>query len=120
MPVLQEVAGRVEDVVTGPDGRKLVRFHGVFVDMPTVQEGQIVQEGPRAIRVRVLPAERFGEADVKAIKQRIAARMGPEVETTVELVDHIPRTAAGKFKAVVSLLEDGDAGGPAVASRRPS
>src|SRR5262249_12648512 len=36
MPVLAEVSGRVEDVVTGPDGRQLVRFHGVFIGLPTV------------------------------------------------------------------------------------
>ena len=44
MPVLQEVVGRIEDVVTAPDGRKMVRFHGVFIDLPGVRRGQIRQE----------------------------------------------------------------------------
>jgi len=34
MPILKEVVGRVEDVVVGPDGRQMVRFHGIFVDQP--------------------------------------------------------------------------------------
>ncbi len=44
MPVLREVIGRLEDCVYGLDGRRLVRFHGIFVDQPHVREGQIVQE----------------------------------------------------------------------------
>jgi phenylacetate-CoA ligase len=43
MPVIKEVIGRIEDVVMGPDGRQMVRFHGVFVNQTHVQEGQIVQ-----------------------------------------------------------------------------
>ena len=44
IPVLQEIMGRLEDVVVAPDGRELVRFHWVFMDLPHVLEGQVVQE----------------------------------------------------------------------------
>ena len=30
MPVVQEVVGRIEDVIVGKDGRQMVRFHSVF------------------------------------------------------------------------------------------
>ncbi len=104
MPVLKEVLGRVEDVVVGPDGRQLVRFHGVFVDQPHVREGQIVQETLTRIRVRVVPTSGFCEDDVGDIRRRVQHRLGTEVDVVVEAVNEIPRTAAGKFKAVVSLL----------------
>jgi phenylacetate-CoA ligase len=35
--------GRVEDTVIGEDGREMVRFHGIFVDLPNLVEGQIIQ-----------------------------------------------------------------------------
>ena len=104
MPILREVVGRVEDVVVGPDGRQLVRFHGVFIDQPHVREGQIIQESLRRIRVRVVPHETFGPADRSDIEVRVRQRLGPEVEVEVELVDEIPRSAAGKFRGVVSLI----------------
>jgi phenylacetate-CoA ligase len=104
MPILREVVGRVEDVVVGPDGRQLVRFHGVFTDQPHVREGQIIQESLRRIRVRVVPHETFGPADRSDIEVRVRQRLGPEVDVEVELVDQIPRSAAGKFRAVVSLI----------------
>jgi phenylacetate-CoA ligase len=106
MPVLREVVGRIEDVVIGPDGRQMVRFHGVFLDQPHVREGQIVQEALDRIRVKVVPANEFGQADIRAIIHRVQERLGSRVEVIVEPVREIPRTAAGKFQAVVSLLRE--------------
>lgn len=108
MPVLGEVVGRVEDVVVGPDGRQMVRFHGVFVDQPHVREGQIVQESVRRIRVRVVPEYGFGPSDIRSLVHRVQGRLGPQVEVAVDVVDRIPRTAAGKFQAVVSLVRPED------------
>ena len=104
MPVLKEVIGRVEDVVTGPDGRQMVRFHGIFANQPRVIEGQIIQEDLRRIRVKIMPSNGFGDADARDIVARVRQRLGPEVEVIVEVVERIPRTKAGKFKAVVSLI----------------
>ena len=39
LPVLQEVAGRVEAVIVGRDGRQTDRLHGLFIDLPHVLEG---------------------------------------------------------------------------------
>lgn len=108
MPVLAEVVGRVEDVVVGPDGRRMVRFHGVFIDQPHIREGQIIQESLGRIRVRVVPVNGFGPTDVASLVRRVRERLGPRVEVTVEVVDRIARTAAGKFQAVVSLIDSGE------------
>lgn len=104
MPVLKEVVGRVEDVVVAPDGRELVRFHGVFVDQPRVREAQVVQERRDRLRINVVAADGFGEADRLEIVRRVHQRVGAEIDVVVACVDHIPRTAAGKFAAVVSLV----------------
>lgn len=104
MPVLKEITGRIEDAVIGPDGREMVRFHGIFVGQRNVREGQIIQETQTRIRVRLVPSNGFGSADVEDITHRIHQRLGPKVEVVVDSVDDIPRTKAGKFRAVVSLL----------------
>lgn len=105
MPVIKEVVGRIEDVVTGPDGRQLVRFHGIFVNQPHVREGQIIQETLDRIRVKVVPTDGFNEADIADITARVQQRLSAEVSVTVEPVAEIPRTKSGKFKAVISLLD---------------
>jgi phenylacetate-CoA ligase len=106
MPIIQEVVGRIEDVVVGPDGREMVRFHGIFVNQQHVQEGQIIQEALDRIRVKVVPNGDFGEEDTKDIIHRVQQRLGNTVKVIVETVPEIPRNKAGKFQAVISQLKD--------------
>ena len=105
MPVIKEVVGRLEDVVIGPDGRQLVRFHGIFTHQPHIIEGQIIQESLNRICVRIVPTDNFSEADKIDVIDRVHQRLGDQVEVVVELVQGIERTKSGKFKAVVSLLQ---------------
>lgn len=104
MPVIKEVLGRIEDVVIGPDGRQMVRFHGVFVNQPHIREGQIIQEELDHIRVKVLPAPGFNAADEEDIIHKVQQRLGPNIRVTIEAVESIPCTKAGKFQAVVSKI----------------
>jgi phenylacetate-CoA ligase len=104
MPVIKEVVGRIEDVVIGPDGRQMVRFHGIFVNQPHIREGQIIQEELDHIRVKVVPTNNFGDNDIQEIIHRVQQRLGKNVKISVDQVDSIPRTRAGKFQAVLSRL----------------
>ena len=102
MPVLQEVVGRLEEVVTGPDGRQLVRFHGIFTDQPNIIEGQVIQESLTDFTVKVVGTERFSDRDADDIRSRMRQRLGAGVMIRVERVESIPRTSSGKFQAVIS------------------
>ncbi|MER3523859.1 MAG: hypothetical protein C4326_07260 [Ignavibacteria bacterium] len=104
MPVIKEVIGRRENVVVGPDGREMVRFHGIFVDQPHVREGQIVQEARDRIVVKVVPTPGFGLEDERDIIHRMHQRLGPDVHVTIECIEVIPRSSSGKYKAVVSFV----------------
>jgi phenylacetate-CoA ligase len=104
MPVIKEVVGRIEDVVTGPDGRQLVRFHGIFTDQPNIVEGQIIQETLTDFIVKVVPTENFTENDEQDLRQRMVQRLGKDVNVTVQKVGLILRTKAGKFQAVISKV----------------
>lgn len=106
MPVIKEVVGRIEDVVVGPDGRQLVRFHGIFTHQPHVVEGQIIQESLETLRVRVVPTVAFDDSDRIELIKRVHQRLGVQVNVQVELVPSIERTEAGKFKAVISSVND--------------
>lgn len=105
MPVIKEVVGRIEDVVTGPDGRQLVRFHGIFTDQPNIIEGQIIQESSSDFVVRLVPTPNFSERDELVVRARMRQRLGEDVTITIEKVTSIPRTASGKFVAVISKVK---------------
>ena len=104
MPVIQEIAGRIEDVIIGKDGRKMVRFHSVFNGLHTIKQAQVIQESLEDIVIKAVPAGKLDGAEQKIIQERIRSQLG-EVNVIIEEVDRIPLTANGKFKAVVSKLE---------------
>jgi phenylacetate-CoA ligase len=105
LPVLKEIVGRLEDVVTGPDGRQMVRFHGIFVDLPAVLEGQVIQEALDRFTVKLVADSGFGGREEQTIRNRFEERLG-KVHVTIQKVREIPRTERGKFRAVISNLKE--------------
>ncbi len=103
LPVLKEIAGRIEDVVVGPGGREMVRFHGIFINLPHVLEGQVIQEKRDAFTVKVVALAGFGEEEENLIRKRFYERLG-EVHVRIERVSRLERTQGGKFQAVKSYV----------------
>ncbi len=103
LPVVREIAGRLEDVVLASDGRELTRLDKIFNGLPHVLEGQILQESLARIVIKVVAAGDFGPEDERRIRRRLLERVGA-VEVQIQPVPEIPRTERGKFRAVVSRL----------------
>jgi phenylacetate-CoA ligase len=104
LPILKGIVGRLEDLVTCPDGRQMVRFHGIFMDLPNIVEGQVIQEALDQFTARIVAQPGFGEREETVIQKRFAERLGP-VNVKIELVPEILRTERGKFRAVISRLK---------------
>ena len=68
----------------------------------------MIQEGIARIRVKVVPTNKFTEHRVQENCRQNPKPAGAATYVTVEKVDHIARTPAGKFQAVVSLLGDAE------------
>lgn len=105
LPVLERIVGRVEDVVVGRDGREMVRFHGIFIDLPHVMQGQVIQEGSDRFRVCVIVEHGFGDRQVREIHRRFEQRLGP-TEVVVQQVDDLERTPSGKVRAVINRMDN--------------
>lgn len=103
-PVLREISGRIEDVVIAPDGRRTVRFHGIFTELPAVREAQVIQEAVDRLRIRVVGTAGYGSGTAEEIVRRVHARLTTSMRVEVERVDSIPRTSAGKFQAVINRV----------------
>lgn len=104
LPRLESVVGRMEDLVYGPDGRRVGKFHGLFVNQPHISEAQVIQESLHLIRIRVVAKPGFCEQDRTELIRRLHQRLSDQVQVQVELVDQIEKTAAGKFRAVISKV----------------
>ncbi|MFN7312672.1 MAG: phenylacetate--CoA ligase family protein [Bacteroidota bacterium] len=103
MPVIEEIVGRMEDTVTGPDGRKMVRFHGIFINIPSIIEAQVVQHTLYDYELNLVTSAPPTEEERALLIKRMKSQLG-EVNVKINLIEEIPKNANGKFKSVVSLI----------------
>lgn len=104
MPILNEIVGRLEDIVISSDGRQMVRFHGVFVGIPHIIEGQVIQEKIDEFVLKLVTDSKFCEEDKQLLRQRMFDRLG-KVKLEICLVDQIEKTENGKYRAVISKVK---------------
>ena len=55
-PVVEEITGRVDDLIITPDGRRVGRLDPVFKGLGTIQRAQIIQETGNRIKCAWCPA----------------------------------------------------------------
>jgi len=104
MPVVDEVIGRIEDVVRGKDGREMVRFHGLYVDVPGLQSAQIIQESLHQIQFNLVVDTEADKLHIEdMIKKRLFSQLG-DLEVFFNYVDNLPLSTNGKVKAVISHI----------------
>lgn len=123
MPVVHEIVGRMEDIIIAPDGRKMAWFYGVFTEVKTIREAQIIQDRIDHVTVKVVLAphthihtnmhtntnlqnnqqDTIKRETIQEVTARIHLRLSPQMQVSVEFVDHIPRNKSGKFRAVIGL-----------------
>lgn len=105
MPVINSIDGRIEDVIVGPNGQKMVRFHSVFVDIDGLVLSQIIQETNNYLRIKLVIDDGFNITQAQSIiTSRIKSQLGDELKVSFEYVSELPLTASGKIKAVISKI----------------
>lgn len=110
LSLVASVEGRVLDILRMPDG-KIVPPTALTLlfdkaEAMNVHEAQIVQKSPWLVVVKLVPRSRQAGLDTATLERDLRSMMGQEIEIRFETVDRIPRTQAGKFRFVVSELED--------------
>lgn len=101
-----QIVGRTDDLVTTSTGEKVGRLDPVFKFDLRIKEAQIVQEDYEIFTVKVVPDFDFSEMDSLTISKRLKERVGNNCEVKIVIVNEIPRSKNGKFKAVISNLKN--------------
>jgi phenylacetate-CoA ligase len=104
MPLVDEIVGRIEDTVIGKDGRELVRFHGIFINLNSIVEGQIIQHTLDDFEIKVVLTNELTRQQKDIITKRMFSQLG-EVKLAIHEVPFIARNQNGKFKAVISNVK---------------
>jgi phenylacetate-CoA ligase len=99
-PTIDSVVGRQEKIITLPDGRMVARLDRIFQGHDRqILEGQVLYRGHGRFVLRVVPTERFSQADEAALVAKFLMRV-PGVHVSVEAVEAIPRGPNGKFEFI--------------------
>ncbi len=108
LPMLKEIQGRTTDFVVAADGTVMHGLALIYVlrDLPEVQQFKIVQESLLQTRILLVTQSAFGAAWVADIVQKVKARLGDSVDVIVERVADIPPERSGKYRYVVSRIEN--------------
>ena len=85
MPLIQDIEGRMEDVITGPDGRQMVRFHGIFIGIPAIERAQVIQHTLTQIEIKIQNETSLSNEELLLIQSRLESQLGP---MEVNIVQH--------------------------------
>lgn len=104
-PVVKHILGRVDDLIVTPEGNAVGRLDPIFKGLSSIRETQIIQETLNLLTVKIVPGAGFDQSMADTLLGELRKRVGNTIAINVEILNEIPRTKAGKFKAVVSKLK---------------
>ena len=109
LPRLGHLEGRLTDMFLTPDGHWLTvhQFTAFFAKVHSVKAFQVIQRQVDDILIKLVVDETFSEADHQRIIETFRGYMGPNNRFTLEFVDEIPLTPAGKRRFFISEVIQG-------------
>ena len=102
---IDEIEGRIEDVIIAKDGRKMVRFHAIFIDIEHLRVAQVIQVSLNKIQFNLVVESAFDKDNEQIISKRLKSQIG-EMAVLFIYLNEIPKSKNGKFKAVISNLKN--------------
>jgi phenylacetate-CoA ligase len=104
MPRILAVEGRLNDSVVTPDGRVITTLFLVIDQFADIKRGQIVQDGPEHLLVRVAPAKDWRAANEQELVRRLRQYVGEAMRITVqcEPESSLRPSPNGKWRTVIS------------------
>ena len=102
--VIAEIEGRSEDYVLTPEGTRIMRFDYIFKDARGIKECQVMQRRLGEVVLRIVRRADYDVRTENELRRCVREMISPTLQVSFEYVSEIPRTRAGKFRAVVSEL----------------
>lgn len=105
-PVLERIDGRSDSYIVTVDGRRVGRISQVFIGRHWIREAQILQKQIGKIEVNVSKREEAASEQLNALIAEIQKYVGDDTSVEIKFVETIARNKSGKFRAVISNIDD--------------
>jgi phenylacetate-CoA ligase len=102
--IIKSFVGRLDDYVTTKDGRKIGRLDHIFKGMKDVHEAQIIQNSIYNFTINLVCDPLKLNELKNEIEENLKARIGSEIDVTIQSTRAINRAANGKFRSVISYV----------------
>jgi len=104
LPLLSEIVGRTHDLLMTTSGQWM---HGLSVDhifrvKPEVERYQVYQPDRYHLEVRLVCRQSVDQAWLEAARSELQARFGADMQISLQLVEDIALTPAGKHRYIIS------------------
>lgn len=104
LPLLENIDGRVWDVIIGINGNRIIGSFWLIKDIKGIEQFQILQEEFGKITVKLIINNSFTENEKKKLLNRIFERCGKNMKVDILLMDNIPVSTSGKHKFIISKV----------------
>lgn len=108
-PTIDRIIGREADLILTPEKNVVspLGLNYAFHYLEEIKEGQIIQEDPKTLVVKVVPWETLSENTLALLHNQLTNQLrSSRMRFIIERVDEIPRLESGKRPFVISLLPE--------------
>lgn len=106
-PIVGYIAGRTDDYLLLPDGRRVGRLSTAMKQAPSVKQAQLAQDAFDHAWLLVVPDADYRDDDGRTLRDDVLSRIGEgSIRIDVRPVSEIPPTSTGKHVLVRRLLGD--------------
>ena len=102
--VIAEVSGRQTDYVVAADGRVMHALALIYVlrAVPGIVQFKCIQHSVQSLEVQLVTDANWNDTTQQTVISGLRARLGPELQVSLRLMDDIPPEKSGKHRYVVS------------------
>ena len=113
LPCLKEVVGRTNEFLVSADGKFVhsLFFAHLFRIKPEVVRYQVHQPDREHLNIRLVCDQPVDSAWLDDIRTATRARFGQATQVSVQIVDRIEMTPAGKYRQIISEVSPDSIGG---------
>jgi phenylacetate-CoA ligase len=101
---IERIEGRVDDVIVTPEGKLVGRLDPIFKSVASLYETRIVQDAKDHLRIELVASADFTAPMERELEKQLRARIGYGMHLDFVRVPSIERTAGGKLRSVVNLV----------------
>ncbi len=116
LPLLSKLIGRADDMIITRSGKRIpgTAFPREFLAFLGVEQCQIIQESYEELTIKLVIDRNYPQEHINKLTQDILNRYKPivreDMDITIDFVERIPLTKAGKHKVVISKLPSREIG----------